>query len=413
MSAIVSVIIPAWNLWHLTSDCLHSLAQHTASGTMEVIVVDNGSTDATVTELAPLGEALFGDMFTAVRLPHNSGFAKGCNAGAKAASGQFLFFLNNDTVLTPNWLPPLRDALMRTPRVGIAGSLLLYPDSMEVQHCGVAVGPTRYMEHVYSYFPHNHAVARKRRLLQAVTGAAFFMPLRLFEQCEGFCEGYVNGVEDLDLCCTVRRKGLHVLCVPESVILHRTSQTPGRFDHDTPNYALLNQRWPDAFVCDLHRIVAEDGYVPALCPQLTLYASLPPAKEEALTLAFSSTLNVDRCRARLEAEPLWQGGYTLLAERLEQAEHWQTACGLRLRQTQFFPLPAYYAALARTAARAAESALAENAGETLRKLHTPEAVHTLVHKAEHWRNTYANMGDTALVQLFTDWLARYAPDKNL
>jgi glycosyltransferase involved in cell wall biosynthesis len=66
-SSCVSVIIPVWNLWDMTEACLRSLAAHSAGENMQVVVVDNHSTDATATELAPLGEALFGASFKAVR----------------------------------------------------------------------------------------------------------------------------------------------------------------------------------------------------------------------------------------------------------------------------------------------------------------------------------------------------------
>ena len=106
----VSVIIPAWNLWQMTAACLRSLATHSAGQDLEVLVVDNGSTDATVGELEPLGQSLWGAGFKALRLPENLGFAKACNLGAHAAAGDLLFFLNNDTTCTPGWLPPLRAA---------------------------------------------------------------------------------------------------------------------------------------------------------------------------------------------------------------------------------------------------------------------------------------------------------------
>ena len=86
-SSCVSVIIPVWNLWDMTEACLRSLATHSAGENMQVVVVDNHSTDATTTELASLGEALFGTSFKAVRMPENVGFARGCNAGARAADG--------------------------------------------------------------------------------------------------------------------------------------------------------------------------------------------------------------------------------------------------------------------------------------------------------------------------------------
>lgn len=126
-NAKVSIIIPAWNLWDITAACLRSLARYTREENVEIVVVDNGSTDATHSELEPLGRALWGAAFCPVRLTENLGFARGCNTGAAAATGDLLFFLNNDTTMTPGWLPPLREALGRG-RMGAVGPLLLYPN---------------------------------------------------------------------------------------------------------------------------------------------------------------------------------------------------------------------------------------------------------------------------------------------
>ena len=203
---LVSVIIPVWNLWDMTEPCLRSLAEHSAGENMEVVVVDNHSTDATVSELEPLGEALFGAAFTAVRMAENVGFARGCNAGAQAASGDLLFFLNNDTTLTPGWLPPLR-AVMADPRIGAAGPLLLYPDGT-VQHCGIYVNPFNAVGHLYEHLPGKFAAARKPHPLQAITGAALMLRKAQFDACCGFHEGFRNGFEDIDLCFALRAQGL-------------------------------------------------------------------------------------------------------------------------------------------------------------------------------------------------------------
>jgi len=74
---------------------------------LEIIVVDNGSTDATASDLEPLGRSLFGELFRPIRLPENKGFAVASNLGAAQARAGRLLFLNNDTLVTPGWLPPL------------------------------------------------------------------------------------------------------------------------------------------------------------------------------------------------------------------------------------------------------------------------------------------------------------------
>ena len=406
----VSVIIPAWNLWDMTLACLHSLAQCSTPGSIEVIVVDNGSTDATASALQDVGTTLFGHYFQAIRLPENLGFAKGCNVGAAAATGDLLFFLNNDTLVTPQWLPPLCAALESSPALGMAGPLLLYPDTNEVQHCGVTAAPTRYVEHLYERFPAAHPLAHKRRLLQAITGAALLIPAQLFAQCGRFHEGYQNGCEDIDLCCAVRQKGKHLTTVPQSVVYHRVSQTPGRADHNDTNFDLLQSRWPAGLVPDMHRMALEDGFVPTLTPTLHLCLELPPEKTLALKKAFSEHFDAERCQARLLAEPLWREGYTLLADHLEKTRQWDAACAVYTRLTHFFPLARHFARLAKLAARAGRRDLMLYASAKTQQ-YTPSPAGT-AQKAAHVRSlqrAYAPLQDEGLQTLFRHWLATYAP----
>lgn len=403
---LVSIIIPVWNLWDMTQACLKSLAQHTDCSTVEIIVVDNGSTDATATALAPTGEQLFGKQFQRLRNEHNLGFAKACNAGARAARAPLLFFLNNDTLVTPHWLPPLVNSLEASPLVGMVGPLLLFPGSQRVQHCGITLAPTLEVAHLYALFPHGHPLVHKKRPLQALTGAALLVRKETFFQCGQLHEGYQNGFEDLDLCCIVRQHNLRLHCVPASVIYHLTSQTPGRADHDGPNARLLNERQPAGFVPDLHSIGAEDGFTARLNPSLELYLTLPAPLEQALTTAFSTNFSEDRCRARLEAEPLWERGYSLLAQHLEERRAYSEAVDVRADQVHFFPLAPYAVALTRCAARAGDEVLARTASEAATYLldtsQNTEALTRKAHKLALWS---IEVGDTALAQIFNQWLA--------
>ena len=106
MTPAFSVIIPVYGRWDLTRACLVSLRDHSCDQAYEVIVVDNASTDDTATELAPLGRSLFGEAFSVLRFTENKNFGPACNAGAAKARAPLLFFLNNDTLMTPDWAPP-------------------------------------------------------------------------------------------------------------------------------------------------------------------------------------------------------------------------------------------------------------------------------------------------------------------
>ncbi len=339
----VSIIIPAWNLWNTTLQCLESLAKTCAQSivtqSIEVIVVDNGSTDETQKALDVTLTRLFGECGKALRMPQNLGFAKACNLGAQLAQSPLLFFLNNDTILTENWLPPLVQALENNPKLGMVGPLLLYPDN-SVQHCGICITPTSEFEHLYHTFPSTHPAVNKARLLQAITAAAVLIPKQLFFECEGFYEGFVNGFEDIDLCCAVREKGLYCACIPQSRIYHLESLTPGRFDNDAINASLLQERRKN-LALDFHSFAVEDGFIPTLSPALKFYISMQEAKEKALSIAFAQNFDAQSCLAKLEIEPLWFGGYVLMANHYHASNQNNEALQILIKLTNLAPLPAY------------------------------------------------------------------------
>lgn len=178
----VAVVIPVFNQWKLTADCLRSLREHTPDEDVQVIVVDNGSTDETAGACGVLGHELFGTRFEHVRLDENINFGPGCNLGASRADADFLFFLNNDTLLTPGWLAPLLTSFQNNLQQGAVGPLLLFPVTDRVQHVGVAFRPEKEGAHLYEQFPGDHPLVHVKRSLQAITGAALLIPRALFVQ---------------------------------------------------------------------------------------------------------------------------------------------------------------------------------------------------------------------------------------
>lgn len=409
----VSVVIPAWNLWDMTRACLESLALHTPPGSIEIVVVDNGSSDATAAELVPLGRSLFGDCFNGLRRERNSGFAAGCNSGARAARGEFLFFLNNDTLLTDNWLPPLLATLRASPGLGMVGPLLLFPETDRVQHCAVAFDPNLEVRHLYFHFPGDHPAVRAPRKVQALSGAAVMLSRDLFFRVGGFHEGYKNGFEDLDLCCTLRKLNLLLACVPQSAVYHLTSQTPGRNDHDAQNARLINERHPGGFVPDTHLLAAADGFESALSPALDFFLRLPADREAALTRAFTLNFDSERCARRLWAEPLWMQGYEMLAEYLERQGQWVKAAELRLQQARQFPLPRVCESLALSAAKAGMENTAQAALEQARKQRTEAAdKDALLAQAEALFSWAEKAKDAVAKRLYGEQLARLSAAGN-
>ncbi len=321
----VSVIIPLYNQWNLTYDCLHSLREHTDTEAIEVIAVDNGSTDATSKDCPDVGRSLFGENFHFIRLEKNSNFGPACNLGAAKAKNEYLFFLNNDTLLTKNWLDPLVNAFTENNRLGAVGPLLTYPDG-RVQHMGVCLSPVRNVCHLYHQFPAAHRVVHKKRSLQAITAAAMLMPQKIFEQTEGFYPGYRNGFEDLDLCARIRRQNLELTCIAASRVVHLTSQSEGRFDADRENATLFTKRCHEDYTPDEHLWAYEDGFSLALSSDFTpyfIYEQEPPD-------------DISRIWEQIQKEPLWEQGYTTLLTFFREHKMWDEALELLLMQQVFF-----------------------------------------------------------------------------
>ncbi len=355
--AQISIIIPAWNLWETTLQCLESIKSTSDSEllqSMEVIVVNNGSTDETANALTPTLKRLFNNKGIEIKLPENLGFAKACNIGAKHATAPFLFFLNNDTLCTNDCLPPLLEAFTENPKLGMVGPILLYPNDT-VQHAGVCFAPNLELVHMYHYVPAPYVKKQKQRHWQAITGAAMLIPATLFAECGGFHEGYMNGFEDLDLCCQVRAKGYFLSVTHKSTVYHLASQTPGRFAHDNENTMLFSKRFSNFFYPDQHKIALEADLLPILSPSLHLYIGLPTIKEQVLHKIFSKNFDPARCLQCLDDEPYWFLGYDLLGQYFERQQLWEEALEAYLSLTQLAPLAPNYLKILRCASKLGKS----------------------------------------------------------
>ncbi len=251
-----SIIIPVWNNAALTKQCLEALAEVTDGVSYEVVVVDNGSTDGVETFLQSLG----GDV-QVIRNEQNLGFAKACNQGARAARGEFLVFLNNDTVPLKGWLSALVDEVRAHAGVAVVGSKLLFEDGT-IQHAGVAFSREWFLPyHIYRGGNAQAAAVSRRRELQCVTAACMLVRRQVFQQVEGFDEGYRNGFEDVDLCLKINKLQWKIVYQPKSVLYHLESKTPGRKTHEQDNSRRLHERWGACWwLADEDLLHFEDGY---------------------------------------------------------------------------------------------------------------------------------------------------------
>jgi GT2 family glycosyltransferase len=238
----VSIIIPTFNNLDLTEKCLESIFNTlpTSGIETEIIVVDNASTDGTKELLAGLS-----DKVTIISNPTNMGFSKALNQGAELAGGEFLLFLNNDTLVTGDWLTNMLQPLLEDKSVGIVGCKLLFPDET-IQHAGVGFTDIPgWLEgvHVYRGYPRHAAEVNYPREMQAVTFACCAVNRKLYFEIGRLDEEYINGLEDIDFCLKVKSAGLKAWYEPKAEIFHLESQTQGRSDHVMHNIARFRHKW--------------------------------------------------------------------------------------------------------------------------------------------------------------------------
>lgn len=117
---LVSLVILTFNQWDVTEECLASIKRHTPEP-YELIVVDNGSTDGTPQRL--MERAAEDGRYRLVLNPENRGYAAGCNQGMHQACGSYIVLLNNDVIVTPEWLTGLLECHASDPLAGIVGPL--------------------------------------------------------------------------------------------------------------------------------------------------------------------------------------------------------------------------------------------------------------------------------------------------
>jgi GT2 family glycosyltransferase len=245
----VSIIIPAFNQAVLTERCLQTLG----TGDFEIIVVDDASTDTTAQMLAS-----FAGGVKVISHSVNQGFATSCNHGAAVAGGEFLVFLNNDTVPQRGWLEALVRHADAYPQAGAIGAKLLYPDKT-IQHAGVVICQDRYPRHIYTGFPADHPAVSKSRPFQVVTAACMLVRRSSFGRMSGFDASFRNGFEDVDFCLRLGQAGHQVHYCADSVVEHLESVAPGRFKHAGSNVALYRERWFESVQPDDVKYYLEDG----------------------------------------------------------------------------------------------------------------------------------------------------------
>jgi GT2 family glycosyltransferase/glycosyltransferase involved in cell wall biosynthesis len=247
---IVSVIIPVHNKFSYTYDCLRSIQQALPKHPFEIIIVDDCSDDETL-----LSALVFAGGVHIVRNASNLGFVRTCNAGAAAAKGKYLLFLNNDTLVKEGWLDELVETFEQVPNIGIAGSKLLFEDGSLQEAGGIIWRLGDGWNWGRGRDPTEPAFCFLRDA-DWVSGAALMIERTLFEDLNGFDELYAPAYyEDTDLAFRVRERGKRVVMQPASQIVHlegisagTDTSGPGMKRFQVINHAKFYRRWKDTLI---------------------------------------------------------------------------------------------------------------------------------------------------------------------
>jgi GT2 family glycosyltransferase len=230
----VSFLVPLFNCLPLTQAMVASLQATIPAGlSHEIILIDDGSTDGTREWLRTLSTP----PFQVILNEQNLGYARANNRAAQIARGQFLALLNNDLVLTPNWLEPMVALHRSLPKPGTIGNIQLNATTGAIDHAGIYVTVKGKPEHDVT-LPRGES-----KFAPAVTGACMLIDRSLWNKLNGFDEAFINGGEDIDLCFRASKLGHAHAVALRSIIRHHVSASPGRKRHDEQNSYRLTQRW--------------------------------------------------------------------------------------------------------------------------------------------------------------------------
>ena len=223
----VSIIIVNYNGKELLQKCLDSLLKVNYDN-FEIILVDNNSTDGSVEFITKNYPSLI-----IIKLDSNKGFAEPNNVAAKISKGKYLLFLNNDTVVTPNFISEMVKVMETDKKIAICQSLLLKPDGSVdssgdfIDHLGVVYNSKTEIDEI--------------REVSSARGASMLIRSDIFEKLDGFDQKFFVTFEDVDLCWRSWILGYRVLIIPTSIVYHEGGITIKKIKSEIAFHGFKNQ----------------------------------------------------------------------------------------------------------------------------------------------------------------------------
>lgn len=220
----VSIIIVNYNTCKVLCDCLQSIYIHTRDISCEIIVVDNDSQDNS--------RKMLTDKFPEVTLiasPENLGFGRANNLGIKHAKGEYLFFLNSDTLLLNNAVKIFHDyCLSSIEKIGALGAILKSNNGKNIHSYGELITmkselkelTAKYLKFLKDKKKHHPDDVINAKEVGYITGAALFVPRNVYEELGGFDPRFFMYCEEVDWQCRMAEAGYKRIIIPGPEIAH-------------------------------------------------------------------------------------------------------------------------------------------------------------------------------------------------
>lgn len=242
-----SIIIPVNGHWDYTLMCLKSIERNTKD--YEIIIIDNGSEPMVTYDDI---DSLVGDKLI-IRNKKNLGFPAGCNIGVKVAEGDLICLLNNDTVVTPDWLQHLK-YFIETDQLDVVGPVTNYISGVQQISAPTYQDEQEMMDAAQAIYAQN---AQQYRRLYRVVGFCMLMKQEVWNDVGGFDEVFgIGNFEDDDFCLRAIQKGYRLGYALDTFIHHFGSVS---HDHDTyerlleRNAKIFQSMWTQEQITELIR----------------------------------------------------------------------------------------------------------------------------------------------------------------
>lgn len=229
---LVSILIVNWNGGEIFKNCLKSLSKITYPN-WELVVVDNASTD---------GSERYVKENELIRSDINLGFAGGNNLALSRAKGDLVLLLNNDTLVTPNFLTKLVSRIEKTGDIGVVQpKIYLMDEDKLLDNCGSYLTRIGFLNH-WGFFKKDSSEYSKERLVFSGKGACLLIKREIIDKIGLFDDDFGSYFEESDFCWRVWLTGYKVIYYPDTHIYHKLGFSSKRQSAYDINYNAFKNR---------------------------------------------------------------------------------------------------------------------------------------------------------------------------